>query len=398
MKKRKSLIRIFGMKAYSDKLITYAVLALMLFGSVMIMSTDLGIYAGDLASIQNAALKQVFFVFAGIFAMSSLSKVFTFARFDKLRTGFLILIMVLLAIPLFRGEEIGGSRAWITFGGVSVQPSEFAKPFLIMYTANAIYLSKKQHNMLKSWKSLFRATELVAGLYFVLILGQKDLGTASILFFIYIACLLIPDFPSLRIGQRNIKVILSLGVIAGVLLFGVTDIGTDIIAKTPFSHVSTRVKNMKNPYEDVYGEGYQPSNALYGIASSNIFGKGLGESNRKYGYLTQAENDYILAIVIEELGVGGLLAIVILYGLIIGRLYYFAMKTNEQCYKVILGASGVYIFMHFFLNVGGVVSLIPSTGVPLLFISAGGSSIIAISATLGVCQSCIARIRAKEMK
>ena len=100
---------------------------------------------------------------------------------------------------------------------------------------------------------------------------------------------------------------------------------------------------------------------------------------------------------IEELGIGGFLCLVALYGLIEFRLFYYAFKTSEVMYKVVLGGTGVYLFMHFFLNAGGVACLIPFTGVPLLFISSGGTSLISIMLTMGLAQNCICSIRRKEM-
>ena len=146
-----------------------------------------------------------------------------------------------------------------------------------------------------------------------------------------------------------------------------------------------------------YGEGYQPANSLYGIGSSNFFGRGIGNSMRKFGYLTQAENDYILAVIIEETGVFGLGLIVFFYFVLVYRLFYYALRTNELTYKVTLVGIATYISMHFILNVGGVACLIPFTGVPLLFISSGGSSLFAVSFSIGIAQSCIRRIRNKEM-
>ena len=180
-------------------------------------------------------------------------------------------------------------------------------------------------------------------------------------------------------------------------MFGFTNIGNEILKHTSFGHIAVRVENFKDPYNDVYGDGYQPANSLYGIASSNIVGKGIGNSARKYGYLTQADNDYILAVLIEETGIFGLFGLVILYGIIEFRLFYYAFKTSENMYKIILGGAGVYLFMHFFLNAGGVASLIPFTGVPLLFISSGGTSLISIMLTMGLAQNCICAIRRREM-
>ena len=231
----------------------------------------------------------------------------------------------------------------------------------------------------------------------MIIFAQKDIGTLVIICFIFLSCILIPKYPVLQRMQRNVKLLLFVGIVAAIGLFGVTDIGTNVLKHTPLAHIAVRIENFKNPYTDVYGDGYQPANSLYGIASSNIVGKGIGNSARKYGYLTQADNDYILAVLIEETGIFGLFGLVILYGIIEFRLFYYAFKTSEYMYKVILGGSGIYIFMHFFLNAGGVACLIPFTGVPLLFISSGGTSLISIMLTMGLAQNCICAIRKKEM-
>lgn len=198
--------------------------------------------------------------------------------------------------------------------------------------------------------------------------------------------------------QKRVTVLLAAGAIALVGLFGVTDIGTDLLAQTPLAHIATRIVNAKNPYSDIYGTGYQPANSLYGIADSHVIGKGFGNSSRKYGYLTQADNDYILAVTIEETGILGFAFIIFLYGVIEYRLIYYALRTQDTVKKMILIGTGTYLFLHFALNVGGVGALIPMTGIPLLFISSGGSSLLAVSFALGLCQQMISKIREKEMK
>ena len=278
-----------------------------------------------------------------------------------------------------------------------MQPSEFAKPFIIIICATCLYRAKKKTSMLKDKGKLFKRAWIVFICICIIIFCQKDIGTLVIISFTFLSCIMIPKYPVLQHMQRRLKFLVYAVIIAVVALFGFTNIGSEVLKSTPFAHIAVRVENFKDPYTDVYGDGYQPANSLYGIASSNIVGKGIGNSARKYGYLTQADNDYILAVLIEETGVFGLLGIVILYGIIEYRLFYYAFKTSEDMYKVILGGTGVYLFMHFFLNAGGVACLIPFTGVPLLFISSGGTSVISIMLTMGLAQNCICSIRRKEM-
>ncbi len=397
MKKRHSLLSFFKLDPYSDRAINVAVFILLILGTLTIISTNVGKTTTYSASIvYTVILKQCVFIVAGYFVMLVMNKVFRFNWYAPFEKFIIFVALVLLVLP-FRYAEIGGSHAWIQIAGISLQPSEFAKPLIMIVAATCLYRAKKETKLLekkgKLYQRLWITYLLIAGIIFL----QKDIGTLVIISFIFLACILIPKYPVLAKTQRILKIIVFLGIVAAVGLFGVTDIGTQILKHTPLSHIATRVENFKDPYTDVYGNGYQPANSLYGIASSNVFGKGIGNSARKYGYLTQADNDYILAVLIEETGIFGLGLLVILYSILIGKLFYYAFKTSEVMYKVILGGSATYIFMHFFLNAGGVASLIPFTGVPLLFISSGGTSLMSIMMTMGLCQNCISKIRKKEM-
>ena len=120
---------------------------------------------------------------------------------------------------------------------------------------------------------------------------------------------------------------------------------------------------------------------------------GFTHSTQKFGYLTQASSDYIFAITSEELGIIGLFIIVLGYGIVIYRLVYYALRTRSEGYKIILMGTAFYILLHFILNIGGVTGLIPLTGVPLLFISSGGSSLMSVMSAIGIAQAVISRIR-----
>lgn len=386
-----------SLRKYSDVTINLSVFALILFGTFMIVSTNVGQTTSNSMVVVTTLIKQILFLVAAYVCMWLVNHVFSLRWFQKVEVLFVLGIGVFMAIPLAFSAS-GGSQAWIRLpGGITLQPSEFAKPLIIVLVANALYQAKQHKGMLKNPFTLFRFPIYGLIIIFVFLILQRDLGTLAIIVMIFFVCILIPDYPVLRNYQKNLKRLFTVGVLGVVLLFGVTNIGTEIMANTAFSHVATRIENAKNPYNDIYGDGYQPANSLYGIASSNIIGRGVGASARKYGYLTQADNDYILAVTIEETGIFGLGLIVFLYGVIIFRLFYYAFKTNETIYKVILVGTCTYLFMHFFLNVGGVAALIPFTGVPLLFISSGGSSLMAICVAMGLCQQCISQIRIKEI-
>ena len=397
MNEKKSIFSIFKLSSYCDRSINVSVFALLIIGTLTVISTNVGKTTTYSPSIVlSVIIKQFIFMMFGYVCMLFMNKIFRFKWFNRVENFMIIFALFVMILP-FGFAEVGGSHAWIQVGGISIQPSEFAKPFVIILAATSLYRAKKTSSLLEEKGRLYRKFWIVFLAMAIILLGQKDVGTLVILSFIFLSCIFIPKYPVLKRQQKILKIILFISIVGAIGLFVVTDIGTNFLKQTPFSHIATRVENFKNPYNDVYGDGYQPANSLYGIGDADILGKGIGNSARKYGYLTQADNDYILAVLIEETGIFGLGLLVILYCVIVGKLFYYAFKTNEVMYKVVLGGSATYIFMHFFLNAGGVASLIPFTGVPLLFISSGGSSLISIMMTMGLCQHCICSIRKKEM-
>lgn len=394
--KKRSKLSFFALDPKCDKYINWAVALLLLAGTFTIISTNVGKTTSAPNIVPKVLMKQCMFVLCGYIAMWFMNRWFRFKWYSKLENGIIIALLVMLILPLF-SAEIGGSHAWILIGGISLQPSEFAKPLIMIICATCLYRAKTKTVMLKEKGHLFIKAWAAFIVIFFIVAMQKDMGTLVIICFIFLSCIMIPKYVVLQRTQKVLKVLVYGAIAAAIVLFGITNIGTEIIKHTPLAHIAVRVENFKDPYTDVYGDGYQPANSLYGIASSDIRGKGIGNSTRKYGYLTQADNDYILAVLLEETGAFGLFGLVILYGMIEIRLFYYAFKTSEDMYKVILGGTGVYLFMHFFLNAGGVACLIPFTGVPLLFISSGGTSLMSIMLTMGLAQNCICSIRRKEM-
>lgn len=394
--KRRSKLSFFALDPKCDKYINWAVALLLLAGTFTIISTNVGKATSAPNIVPKVLMKQCMFVLCGYIAMWFMNRWFRFKWYSKLENGIIIALLIMLILPLF-SAEIGGSHAWILIGGISLQPSEFAKPLIMIICATCLYRAKTKTVMLKEKGHLFIKAWAAFIVIFFIVAMQKDMGTLVIICFIFLSCIMIPRYVVLQRMQRLLKLFVYGAVAAAIVLFGITNIGTEIIKHTSLAHIAVRVENFKDPYTDVYGDGYQPASSLYGIASSDIRGKGIGNSTRKYGYLTQADNDYILAVLLEETGVFGLFGLVILYGMIEIRLFYYAFKTSEDMYKVILGGTGVYLFMHFFLNAGGVACLIPFTGVPLLFISSGGTSLMSIMLTMGLAQNCICSIRRKEM-
>lgn len=173
-----------------------------------------------------------------------------------------------------------------------------------------------------------------------------------------------------------------------------TPYGMGFVQSLPLkSYQKNRFISAFNPFADQYGTGYHLINGLISIATGGWSGLGFGNSIRKYTQFPAANTDFILAIVVEELGMVGFLLIFIPYIIILWRLFYFAMRIKNEKAQIILIGTAMYLAVHCLFNIGGVTGLIPLTGVPLLMISSGGSSTLAFMAAVGVAQAVISQYR-----
>lgn len=374
---------------------------LMVFGSVMVISTNLGSTIGQTRSLYTVLIKQLAFCFLGWEAgMVAISRYFHYKRAAVIQPILSAMYIVVLLYTAAAGTDVNGSKAWISFGSLfTLQPSEFGKPLLVMTLA----LSTGQlHKLPEERRTFFKvyAWPVLLMLISILFVGglQKDFGSLIITLGIGLVGMLVPSYKTFDRWQR----LIAWGFMAVMLLlvFGVyfSDTFVTLFRNVPLiRHIAVRIENMRNPYLSIHNEGYQPANALYAIADGGLLGQGLGSSVRKYGFLTQAESDYILAIVIEETGIIGLGIILLGYGILLWRLLHWAMVASHTSDKVLFTCSAAYLILHFFINMGGVSTLIPMTGVPLLFISAGGSALIAICITMGMVQSRVAVVRRQQL-
>lgn len=376
-----------------DFLLHFSVLTLIAFGTLMIVSTNVGNSVMDPLVLVKVITKQMMYIVASYLLLTFFANNFTMRRAQKLIPYLGIVLIIALFATQFWASE-GGSKAWLRFeipklGQVTLQPAEFAKVFMVVVMGVQIEVVGNRN--CDFW-SIVRMPVFFFTIFVVAIIFQFDLGAILILTLMTSCCFLIPTHKRIRQQQQWLKILFVVGAILAIFFMSAP--GIKLLENMPFlGHIGVRFENAQNPFNEVQGDGYQLINGLYGIARSNFWGVGLGYSVQKYGFLTQSDNDYILSIIIEELGIFGLLIVIIGYFLILQRLFYYAFHTQSEGYKIILIGTGLYIFFHFFLNVGGISGLIPSTGVPLLFISSGGSSLMSVMIAIGISQAIIARIR-----
>ena len=391
-KKRKHRFSIAMIRG-RDPLIHLAVIILSVFGILMIGSASMGTSVSSIRTIIINVAKQMIFIGIGYYLMAWVSRKF---RLGFLKTNmFSILVIIegllLLACRLF--PNVNGSYAWLRvgFGSVEVtlQPAEFAKICTFLLIAG--HLADRRKTSISSWNFVKRPFIIIL-IFIGIILGiQHDLGSSVVVYLIAFFCVLIPRNKKLKRWKILLSIIPILGVTAWIIIL--TPNGSALLEHMSFlqDYQKGRFLSAVNPFEYPYDQGYQLIQSLIAFSDGGWFGRGFGSSVRKYMSFPEATNDFILAIVVEETGFVGFLVLILLYGVIIFRLFMYARRVKSEAGKIILVGTASYFMIHIFLNVGGVTGLIPLTGVPLPLISSGGSSAMAFMTAIGLSQAVIAR-------
>lgn len=382
-----------------DLTIHLTVIMLMIFSILMITSASMGHDTGEPLALLVVVVKQLIFMILGYFTLTFVINNFELKWFEK-RSFFNIkniifiyyLIGILLLMARFLFKPIGGTYGWIylpiPFIQITLQPSEFAKVFIIIFLAYTSYISNIRPSKAKD--SIETSVILAFALFIAILLIQKDLGSAVVFIGISVLSFLLID----NYYARKYQLTFMKFIIAGFILtlIGLSPIGDALLSKIN-SYKAARFLAASNPFVDRFGSGFQLVTGLISQASGGFFGLGYGNSIRKYSQFPAADTDFILAIIIEELGFFGYLIVLLAYFLIIYRLFRYALLVRSNSHKILLFGTAMYLFIHFVLNVGGVSALIPLTGVPLLLVSSGGSSIIALMIAIGMCQNTIVKYK-----
>ncbi|PIE31522.1 MAG: cell division protein FtsW, partial [Ilumatobacter coccineus] len=273
----------------------------------------------------------------------------------------------LLLLPLVPGVglSVNGARIWVAVGPINFQPGEFAKLALAIFFA--AYLADRRELIAAStWKiGPFRLPEipyiapiLIAwGFSIVVMVGERDLGSSLLFFALFVIVMWIATERFIYLGLATV-------------LFS----GAAIAAWKFFSHVQTRVSIWLDPWADEYGKGYQIVQALYGVGDGGLTGTGLGRGSPDK--IPEAQNDFIFAAIGEELGMLGATAILISYLLIVGAGLRIALRTERTFEKLLAVGLTTIIGIQAFIIIGGVIKVVPLTGITLPFVSYGGSSLL----------------------
>jgi cell division protein FtsW len=346
-------------------LILGSTLALTAIGILMVLSASSveAIAAGE--SPYTAALKQGMFAGIGLFAMFLLSRV----NVVWLKRGAWIAIIVafvLLVLVLLVGRSALGNQNWIDVGPFTFQPSEAAKLALALWMATV--LDRKAKLLSQTKHALIPVVVPGAAGVIGLILMGNDLGTAMIVMMITAAALF---FAGVR---------LYLFGIAGVVLAA----GTAVLAITSPNRVCRILSWTGQTCADGSDVNYQSTNGLYGLASGGWFGVGLGQSRQKYSWIPEAHNDFIFAIIGEELGLVGTFVVLVLFAILGTAIYRVVVSQKDMFHRVLAGTIMVWLLGQATVNMAVVTGLAPVVGIPLPFISYGGSALLMSLCAIGV--------------
>ncbi|MFV0320495.1 MAG: putative lipid II flippase FtsW [Microbacterium sp.] len=359
---RVSLGRIFAPVSSEFLLIASTALLLTGFGLVMILSAT-SATAGDPF---EAVLKQGVFALLGVPLMFIASRLPV--RFWKRAAWPALLGAVAFQLLVFTplGYDLYGNRNWVEIGGITAQPSEFLKLALALWLGYVLF---RKQTLLGLWRHVFIPAVPVAGLVIATVMAGHDLGTAMVLFLISLGALF---FSGVRLRIFIIPLVLSVLAVA-VLAIASPD-------------RMRRITSFLNPncLDDYELSCYQPLHGIWGLAGGGIFGLGLGNSKEKYDWLPAAANDYIFAIVGEELGLIGCTVVLALFALFAVGAFHVIRKTDDPFVRIVSGAITVWIVGQALINVGVVLRLFPVLGVPLPFMSQGGTALVSVLIASGV--------------
>lgn len=348
-----------------DIWLALAVFGLAVFGLVMISSASVVASWEKFGHNNYYVAHQAWSLAVGIIIWAIMVNI-DYRVWRKYATVMLVITLLLLVGVFIPGisKQLGGAHRWISFGPIFFQPSEIAKLTFILYLA--AWLERKGEGV-KNFQTGFIPFAAILGFVAFLIIKEPDMGTMSILAVSSIAMFFVAGSSILHLGGLGISV-LALGWI--------------LIKSAPYR--LQRFLTFLNPSENTLGSGYHINQALIGIGSGGLWGLGFGQSKQKYLYLPQAHTDSIFAIIAEEFGFIRTTIVILVFLFVIVRGFIIASKAPDVFSRLAAIGITTWIMFQSFVNIGAMLGVLPLTGLPLPFVSYGGSSLIVLFAAMGI--------------
>jgi rod shape determining protein RodA len=297
---------------------------------------------------------------------------FDYRVLNSYSTKLYFLMLILLGAVIFIGTAIRGTTGWIGFGGFHIQPVEIAKVIMVIFLAS--FLSKKKTQL--SIVVRIAASIVLVFIPVFLVLKQPDFGSAMIIVASWAMLLTMSG-----LSKKNLLILVLIGLVCATSSW--------FFLK---NYQKARIINLLNPENDPKGSGYNVLQSIVAVGSGGIGGKGLGHgSQSQLNFLPEKRTDFIFAVLGEELGFAGVASLFVLFGVMLWRVKETARMARDSFgYLIAIGMMAV-IFFQTLVNVGMNIGVMPVTGVPLPFVSYGGSSMVTMLAAIGIIQSIYAR-------
>lgn len=369
---------------FFDYTLLFVVIFLILFGLVMIYSTSSYDAANDFNGDSTYYLrKQLFATFLGVFVLAATTLI-DYHFWERFAVpGLLVAFVLVLLVLTPMGISVNGARRWIGIGPLSLQPAEVVKIEVILFCTTLI------NKMNKKWIGTLKgmATILVVPVIFALMLWQitNNLSSAIIVGGIAVVMLFVADSDYMK----YILMFLAVAAVVAIIIYVATHAEGG-------NFRLTRIKTWLDPESDPSDTGFQTLQALYAIGSGGIFGKGLGASMQKLGFLPEAQNDMIFSIICEELGLFGALAVILLFVLLIWRCMIIANNAKDLFGAMLVVGVMAHFAIQVILNIAVVTNTMPNTGISLPFISYGGTSEMFLMAEIGLVLNVSHQIRLRD--
>lgn len=357
---------------YWDYYLMVPYLVLCMIGIVMVYSASSAIEMQNGGNPTSYLIKQTIYVIMGIgcliFGANYPLRHYRTPRF--LRDSTLVMVGMLLFV-LVLSHAVNGAKGWINLGVINIQPVEICKIYFILYLSDRMARVRARND---HFISSGGGPWLVVALCLLLIVLQPDIGGMAINVMIVAVLFLACDFR----WSFGISVLLIIPTMCYLLVEKAVESGLI------HGYLMARFVAFLNPFGNASGSGSQLVNSYYAISNGGVFGSGLGNSVQKMGYLPEPNTDFIMSITSEELGLVGVSVILILLMIIICRMIQIGVRSNSMYEMLLCYGSATFILIEAFFNIGGVLGLLPITGVTFPFISYGGSSMLILSFTVGI--------------
>lgn len=348
-----------------DRFFLVSIVLLTVFGFAIFLSASLGLLAQNGASFGTVAIKQAVSLVIGIVVFYLFSKL-NYTVLRKLALFILtgaIAVNLLLFIPSLALHVNGASR-WISVGPLSFQPSELLKIAFIIYIAAWCYFAKDR---IKSMRFGLIPYIVIIGILSILLLAQRDTDTLVIIAGTGLIMFIIAGMPLKHVA---IAFILMAAVVVGVVIV------------RPYA--LQRVQTFLNHASDSQGAGYQINQSLIAIGSGRIMGRGFGQSIQKFGYLPQPTDDSIFAVEAEEFGFVGTIGLLLIYLLFAVSVFRVGNRSQDTFGGLLVIGIAILVITESFMNMAAMLGLVPLSGIPLLFVSHGGTALIIALMTAGI--------------